>query len=245
MANPRSEEELYLFIRGSPLSFNILGLVSETARGLSVGEISAKLRKMPPSVSRAVSKLVEMDLLESVSVGRNKYFKVKSGKNELVHRLIEDSVRTAPNPPMFKLLSLEGSVASVVAKELEEALGKRYDVRRDESISGKHLDHNFDILLHNSKKVGIQIIHASNTKALFERLGMWSDLRGTDVELIVLIVLGGMKQPYKSFFEALSSDKPRIKPILIDTQFSELDDNTVRQKIAEPIVEIISGLKRR
>lgn len=245
-ARSKSLEELYLYVKGSPLVLNILGLVSETARGLTVSEISAKLAKMPPSVSRSVSKLVRMGLLESVSVGRNKYFKVKSGIGDTVRKLVDDSVKTAMRPPTFKLLSLEGSVGSIVATELQGVLGKQFDIGRSQSVSGKHLEHSFDIVLRNSKKVAIEIVHASNVKSLFEKLGMWSDLAGTEIQLIILIILGGIKQPYKSFFENLDKGtRPRIEPIFVETSVSELNDNVIRKKIAEPIVEMITSLKRR
>jgi DNA-binding transcriptional ArsR family regulator len=247
VAMSNSDEDLYFFIRGNPVAFNILGLVSESARGLTVTEIATKLNKMPPSISRAVSKLVDKGLLESVRVGRNKFYKIKAGKNETVNRLVENSIRVFPRPPMFRMLSLESSAISVILKELEQGvLRQKIRITAGSSLSGKHLDHGFDIVLHNSKTVAIEIAHSSDVNALFERIGRWADLRGSDVSLIILVILGGLKQPYRSFFETLGTDhKPPIQVIVVDIPLSELNERSVREKVAKPIAETISILTKR
>jgi DNA-binding transcriptional ArsR family regulator len=242
-----SDEDLYFFVRGNPVAFNILGLVSESARGLTVTEIATKLNKMPPSISRAVSKLVEKELLESVRVGRNKFYKIKTGKNETVSRLIENSIRIFARPPMFRMLSLENSAISVILKEFEQRVFReKMRITVGSSLSGKHLDHGFDIVLHNSKTVAMEIAYSSDVNTLFERIGRWADLRESGIALIILVILGGVKQPYRSFFETLETDyKPPVKVIVVDLPLSELNERTAREKIAKPIAETISSLTKR
>jgi DNA-binding transcriptional ArsR family regulator len=225
------------------LALDVLGLVGESSRGLTVTEISEKLSKTPPSISRVLSKLLREGLVESVSVGRNKFFKVKSDKNELVRKLIEDSVKVAARLPVFKIISLESNVTSILVRELKEAVGKELEISTETSISGMHLDHSFDILLRDSKTLAIEIVHCSKVSWLFERFGRWHDLRRTDLELIILVVLGVIKQPFRSFFESIGKEyKPQTETIFVD--IAELDEKTVRQKIAKPIIEMITNLLR-
>jgi len=248
-----SGKDLEGFLDTNPLALDVLGFLSQSS-GMTVSDLATKLGKMHPSISRSVSKLVERGLVEGTESGRKTIYKVNPREEKVIRDIVlqytRKSARGGSVPPEFLVLLEKNNFRQRLISALEEKFGKRYEISGETVVAGRYLDHKFDILLGVQKKrIVIEVAHASRKEHLLQMLGSWSDLHGTDVDLIVLVVLGVMEQPYRSFFPSVGKEhRPPVATLLVSLPVGvglELPAKTVVRAISswlnKPTINSITG----
>jgi DNA-binding MarR family transcriptional regulator len=189
---------------------------------MTVTDLATKLGTMHPSVSRSISKLVKRNLIEGTESGRTTLYRINPRQEDhvkdIVMQHVKKSILEGSVSPRFLVLLDENDFRTKLFSELETRFGKEIEISQEASTPGRYLDHKFDILLRVRKgKIGIEVTHSSKIEQLFQLMGRWADLHGTDFELIIVVVLGGLKQPVRSFFEETGKEHmPPVRTILVE-----------------------------
>src|SRR2546426_381958 len=181
MARSKREEEVYVFIKSSTLAQEILSVILRSDSGVTVGTISQTLQKKQPSISRSLANLTRNGFLEVRSTGRTRAYRVRQDKEDQVRRILSDIFRTQEKPSPFLVLAEEESVATSMFESLRKhPLEEEFLVTRRNTVTGRHLNHTFDllILLRNKKTIGVNVVHGSKVDQLLATLSRWTDFKG-------------------------------------------------------------------
>jgi DNA-binding transcriptional ArsR family regulator len=237
------EAKLQSFIRANPLAFEIIGLMWDSSRRLTITEISSALKKKQPSVHRVLQRLMKLGLVEKERSGRFTFYDISNKKRDVVDRLIHTSLRFETwthahvQPPLFMLLSLESRISRILTESLKK-LGA-FRVASNVVIPGKNFDHEFDILIENKLRIAIEIVSSGGKidQRLFEVAGRLADLSRNSIDKVVLVSIGHLHQPSLSYLKSLDlKGSPKLEVISLEEPLCEIDEEVIKRKVV-PLLE--------
>ncbi|MCL2135642.1 MAG: MarR family transcriptional regulator [Candidatus Bathyarchaeota archaeon] len=235
------KQTLDSFLKMNPLAFEIIGLMLNSGKKLTITEISNALERKQPSVHRVLQRLIDLKLAEKEPAGKFTYYTIPDGKKEFIKRSIHAQTRVKANiqPPLFMLLSIESGISRILSESLEK---EDLTVTKNQPIAGKNFDHEFDVIIEGKNRIVVEIISIGDedNQQLFEIAGRLADLPKTSINTIVLVIVGHLHQSSLQYLKNLNiKGAPQIEIIILDETLSEMNEKLIKRKVVAPIEKLL------